>query len=60
MSDEDRQKGSFCEEGVFVPESFGGSGLPGIPLGGGGRAGMIFPSTGLEIGLNHQKNTHFK
>lgn len=46
MSDDDREKLFFCNESL---EDFGGGGRPGAPLGGGGRAGMIFPSTGLEI-----------
>lgn len=33
----------------MAAENFGGGGLPGTLLGGGGRAGIIFPSTGLKI-----------
>lgn len=49
MLEVDRERASFWEE-VLAAESFGGGGLPGTPLGGGGRAGTIFPSTGLKIG----------
>lgn len=49
MSEVDRERASFWEE-VLVVESFGGGGLPGTPLGGGGRAGTIFPFAGLKIG----------
>lgn len=48
MSDVDRERASFWEE-VLAAESFGGGGLPGTLLGGGGRAGIIFPFTGLKI-----------
>lgn len=46
MSEEDRLKGSFLFD-VLVVESLGGGGLSGAPLGGGCRAGVTLPFTGL-------------
>lgn len=57
MSDDERQKLSVCDE-VLV--HFGGGGLPGAPLGGGGRGGMFFPSTGLEVNQVIRKYSHVR
>lgn len=45
-SDDERGTLSVSDESLV---DFGGGGLPGAPLGGKGRDGMIFPWTGLEI-----------
>ena len=50
MSEEDRLKGSFLFD-VLVAGSLGGGGLSGAPLGGGCRAGMTFPFTGLKFNV---------
>ena len=50
MSEEDRLKGSFLFD-VLVAGSLGGGGLSGAPLGGGCRADMTFPFTGLKFNV---------
>ena len=55
ISDDERENLSIWDEDLV---DLGGGGLPGAPLGGGGRAGTVFPSPGLVRESKAELDSH--